>query len=41
LGLSISHGIVCDHGGRIDLDTQPGKGTTFYVRLPLARPDGS
>jgi len=35
LGLSISYGIIRDHGGKIDVDSQPGKGTTFTVRLPL------
>ena len=35
LGLSISYKIVQDHGGRIDVDTQVGKGTKFTVWLPL------
>ena len=34
LGLSISYGIVQDHRGRLDLDSTPGKGTTFTVFLP-------
>ena len=34
LGLLISQGIVRQHGGRIDLDSQEGKGTTFRVWLP-------
>ena len=35
LGLSISHRIVADHGGAIDLDSEPGRGATFTVRIPL------
>jgi signal transduction histidine kinase len=34
LGLSVSFGIIKDHGGEIDLESEPGKGATFIVRLP-------
>lgn len=37
LGLSISKWIVDQHGGRIEAQSQVGKGTTFTVRLPLAK----
>ena len=35
LGLSISYGIVRSHGGKIDLESAPGKGTCFRIWLPL------
>jgi signal transduction histidine kinase len=34
LGLAISYGIVKAHNGFIDVESQPGRGTTFSVRLP-------
>jgi signal transduction histidine kinase len=36
LGLPIAAGIVQRHGGRISLRTEPGRGSTFTVRLPAA-----
>jgi two-component system NtrC family sensor kinase len=38
LGLSIVQGIVARHGGVIDVTSEPGRGTTFSVRLPLRAP---
>ena len=39
LGLSIAYWIVRNHGGRIEVNTTVGKGTTFCVWLPLAEGD--
>jgi signal transduction histidine kinase len=36
LGLSITHGIVREHGGAIDVESQPGRGTRFVITLPAA-----
>lgn len=35
LGLSICYGIVREHGGRIWAESEPGKGATFFVELPV------
>ncbi|MDF6101990.1 sensor histidine kinase [Gordonia hongkongensis] len=39
LGLSIVAALVAAHGGRVGVDTSPGVGATFWVRLPLAEAD--
>jgi CheY-like chemotaxis protein len=34
LGLSMVYGIVSGHGGIIDVASEPGRGTTFFIHLP-------
>ena len=47
LGLSVCHGIMAEHGGAICVESEPGKGATFIVELPIVtqknqeRPDNS
>ncbi len=36
LGLAVAHGIINEHGGRIEVESDPGKGTIFNIFLPLA-----
>lgn len=36
LGLSVSHGIISEHHGIIDVESAPDQGTTFYLLFPLA-----
>ncbi len=35
LGLSVCYGIIKDHGGEINVESEEGKGTTFTIRLPI------
>ncbi|MGD0879682.1 MAG: GAF domain-containing protein [Anaerolineales bacterium] len=35
LGLSVTYGIITDHGGSIDVESQVGKGSTFTVWFPV------
>lgn len=37
LGLYVSYGIIQEHGGTIDVHSEPGKGTTFSIQLPLVK----
>lgn len=36
LGLAVVHGIIADHGGTISLESAPGSGARFVIRLPFA-----
>jgi signal transduction histidine kinase len=36
LGLSVSYGIIKNHGGEITVTSEPGQGTTFTLVLPVA-----
>ncbi|MCK5878162.1 MAG: GHKL domain-containing protein [Holophagae bacterium] len=39
LGLSILYGIIKEHGGKIDINSRIGEGTTFTIRIPLRKGD--
>jgi two-component system NtrC family sensor kinase len=41
LGLSICYGIVAEHGGRIEVDSTVGRGSTFKVIIPTGENPGS
>ena len=39
LGLAVVYGIVNGHHGRIEVQSEPGQGTTFTVHLPARQPE--
>lgn len=41
LGLAVSYGIIRQHGGAISVDSQPGRGASFTVLLPLRVPQAA
>lgn len=38
LGLSVVYGVIERHGGKLDIQSRPGAGTTVTIRLPVAAP---
>jgi signal transduction histidine kinase len=40
LGLSVTYGIIQEHGGTIDVKSRPGAGTTFTLDFPVTAPAG-
>jgi len=40
LGLAITYGIIAEHEGRIQVETDPAAGTTFTIELPLRKYKG-
>ena len=41
LGLSICYGIVRQHGGELWVESEPGNGATFHIRIPIVAQDGT
>jgi signal transduction histidine kinase len=37
LGLSVTYGIIQEHAGKIQVESRPGAGTTFYLEFPMVR----
>ena len=41
MGLSVAHGIIREHQGVIEVDSDPGKGTVFSIYIPLLKEDAA
>lgn len=41
LGLSVSYGIIKDHGGELMVETEPGQGAEFIIQLPAGKDEKS
>jgi len=37
LGMSVSYGVIMRHGGRIEVESEVGKGTTFTLSIPIGK----
>ncbi len=37
LGMSVSYGVIVRHGGRIEVESEEGKGTTFNLSIPIGK----
>lgn len=37
LGLAVSYGIIREHGGKVELESHPGRGTSFRLEFPASR----
>lgn len=40
LGLAVSYGVIRRHQGTFDVESEPGKGSAFYIKLPVAAMSG-
>jgi two-component system NtrC family sensor kinase len=40
LGLSVCYGLISEHQGKLEVQSSPGQGTVFRVKLPQARTPG-
>ncbi len=41
LGLAIAQRVITQHDGAITVESSPGAGAAFHIRLPVGKPDGS
>lgn len=39
LGLAMVYGVICRHGGHIQIESRLGQGTTFHIELPVVQSD--